>query len=470
MKQHSRAPLELQDGDNGGHVRDIGSAPARAQTIGLDIGDKFGHVCVRDAAGDVSTETRVKMSPAGVRKYFGTLVRCRVALEVGTHSRWIGRELESLGFEVYVANARKLRAIYQSDTKTDKCDARFLAEVVGLKPSLLCPIKHRGEQAQADLAVIRARGALVRTRTLLINHVRATVKSMGGRLAKCSAESFHKQLDAIPEERRPILAPLMKQLLELTAHIRGYDKAIEEQLATYPESKVLLQVPGVGPQVTLGFICTIEDPDRFKNVRKIGSYLGLRPRIDQSGDVNKQLRITKAGDSDLRRLLVNSAQYILGPHGPECDLRRWGMKLEARGGTAPKKKAVIAVARKLAVLLLSLWKTGATYDPSRNSKTATAEPESAAAAEVVAAERNKVPADVKSEETHTVSTQPKPKKNIPHRGRLSNAKLATKSAESVAATDNATSPSLAPASSMGTLPKERRKGTTKAGKQTAITP
>ena len=370
MKQYTRSPLELQEGDNNGHVRQVDGRPARAQSIGLDTGDKFSQVCVRDADGDIVSETQIRTSRAGVKKYFGTLVRCRVALEVGTHSRWIAQELEALGFEVYVANARKLRAIYQSDTKTDKCDARFLAEVVGLKPGLLCPIKHRGEQAQTDLALIRARGALVRTRTLLINHVRATVKSIGGRLPKCSAESFHKQLDALPEQRRPVLAPVMKQLLELTAHIRGYDKAIEDQLATYPEGRVLRQITGVGPQVALAFICTIEDPHRFKNVRKIGSYLGLRPRIDQSGEVNKQLRITKAGDSDLRRLLVNSAQYIVGPHGPDCDLREWGLKLVERGGTAPKKKAVIAVARKLAVMLLSLWKTGGTYDPSRRSKSA----------------------------------------------------------------------------------------------------
>ena len=155
MKQHTRAPFELKDGDNNGTVREVGGRPAPAQTIGLDVGDKYGQVCVRDAAGEVSTESQVKMSRAGVRKHFGTLVRCRVALEVGTHSRWIAQELEALGFEVYVANARKLRAIHQSDTKTDKCDARFLAEVVGLKPSLLCPIKHRGDQAQADLALDR---------------------------------------------------------------------------------------------------------------------------------------------------------------------------------------------------------------------------------------------------------------------------------------------------------------------------
>lgn len=374
MKHYTRAPLEFQSGDKNGHVRDIEDCRARGQSIGLDTGDKYSQVCVRDATGDVVNETRIRTTRPGVRKFFGTLVRCRVALEVGTHSRWIAQELEALGFETYVANARKLRAIYQSDTKTDKCDARFLAEVVGLKPSLLSPIKHRGEQAQTDLAVVRARAALVRTRTILINHVRATVKSIGGRLAKTSSESFHKQVDALPDERRPILEPVMKQILELTAHIRGYDKAIKERVAEYPESEVLMQISGVGPQVALAFICTIEDPHRFKHVRKIGSYLGLRPRIDQSGQTNKELRITKAGDGDLRRLLVNSAQYILGPFGPDCDLRQWGLKLVDRGGSAAKKKAAIAVARKLAVLMLSLWKTNSTYDPWRNSKDADSAP------------------------------------------------------------------------------------------------
>jgi transposase len=395
------------------------------------------------------------MSRAGVRKYFGTLVRCRVALEVGTHSRWISQELEALGFEVYVANARKLRAIYQSDTKTDKCDARFLAEIVGLKPSLLCPIKHRGDQAQADLAVIRARGALVRTRTLLINHVRATVKSMGGRLPKCSAESFHKQVDAIPEERRPILEPVMKLLLDLTANIRGYDKAIEEQLAAYPEAKLLMQVKGVGPQIALGFICTIEDPHRFKNVRRIGSYLGLRPRIDQSGEVNKQLRITKAGDSDLRRLLVNGAQYILGPHGPDSDLRRWGMKLFERGGTAPKKKAVIAVARKLAVLLLSLWKTGATYDPSRHSKDATTATVGSAAA--AAAEPTTVTTHVVSRSTSIPSTSSKSgKRKVRQAGRPVPAKRPLPSNEDSAATHEPTCGTLSAPSSRHKVRKARR--------------
>lgn len=369
MKQYTKARFELQDGGNDGHVRVVaGPASGLGPAIGLDTGDKHSQVCVVDGAGEVASEVRIRTRREDVRKHFGTLVRCRVALEVGTHSRWIAAELQALGFEVYVANARKLRAIYQSDTKTDKCDARFLAEVVAVKPSLLCPIQHRGEQAAADLALIRARGAMVRSRTLLINHVRATVKSIGGRLESTSAGAFHKQAGAIPEERQAVLTPVMTQICDLTAYIRGYNKAIRERAASYPEAVLLMKVSGVGPLVALAFVCTIEDPNRFPKARRVGSYLGLRPRQDDSGETSKELRITKSGDENLRRLLVNSAQYILGPLGPDCDLRRWGMKLVERGGRAARKKAVVAVARKLAVLLLSLWKHGTEYEPLRQAK------------------------------------------------------------------------------------------------------
>ncbi len=367
MKDSTRMQLEKKHGDDGGKVIVV-DTPPQELCYGLDVSDRFTQVCVRTGAGEILNEVRARTSREALRNHFSTTIRGRVALEVGTHSRWISKELEELGFTVYVANARKLRGIYQSDTKTDKCDARFLSEIVAFRPALLCPIKHRGEEAQADLAMLRARAALVRTRTLLINHVRTTVKAVGGRMVKTSSAAFCKQTEALPDERRMILEPLMKQIREQTAYIRGYDKLIQERVESYPEAALLMRIPGVGPQDALTFICTIEDPWRFKNVRKIGSYLGLRPRLDESGDLRKQLSITKSGDADLRRLLVSSAQYILGPFGPDCDLKRWGDKLTERGGTAPRKKAVIAVARKLAVLMLALWKTGSIYDPTKLSK------------------------------------------------------------------------------------------------------
>jgi transposase len=130
----------------------------------------------------------------------------------------------------------------------------------------------------------------------------------------------------------------------------------------------LSQVNGVGPITALCYVLTIEDPKRIQRSRNVGAYLGLRPRQRQSGQRDPELRITKAGDRNLRRLLVQCAQYILGPFGEDSDLRRWGLALASRGAATAKKKAVIAVARKLSVLLHRLWSTGEVYEPLRNAE------------------------------------------------------------------------------------------------------
>jgi transposase len=135
----------------------------------------------------------------------------------------------------------------------------------------------------------------------------------------------------------------------------------------YPETAPLLDVNGVGALTALAFVLTVEEPGRFRSSRAVGAYFGLRPRRDQSGDVDKQLPVTKAGDRMVRKLLVQNAQYILGPFGKDSDLRRWGLKLAERGGKNAKRKAVVAVARKLAVLLHRLWVTGEVYEPLRRA-------------------------------------------------------------------------------------------------------
>jgi transposase len=235
---------------------------------------------------------------------------------------------------------------------------------------LLSPIHHRSPEAQADLAVLRSRDAIVRSRTLLINHARSIVKSSGARLPSCSADSFaHKVPPDIPETLHPALLPILETIASLTQQIREYDRRIEQLCQDqYPETKLLRKISGVGPLTALGYILTLENPDRFHRSRDVGPAIGLVPRRDQSGDQDPQLRITKTGDAYLRRLLVGSAQYILGPFGPDCDLRRWGLKLTERGGknanrAAERKRAVVGVARKLAILLHHLWKTGEVYDP-----------------------------------------------------------------------------------------------------------
>ena len=206
-------------------------------------------------------------------------------------------------------------------------------------------------------------------RSALVNHVRGSVKSYGDRLSRCSTGSFHKVVrDKIPQALVPALAPVLKSISALTAQIRSLDRAIEEQCEmSYPETERLRQVTGVGALTALAFVLVLEDHQRFTKSRNVGPFLGLTPRQDESGETRKQLRITKAGDKLLRRLLVGSSHYLLGPFGPDCDLQRWGFELMKRGGRNAKKRAVVAVARRLAVLLHSLWRSGEIYDPLRQA-------------------------------------------------------------------------------------------------------
>ena len=342
--------------------------PTRKVTIGLDLGDKYSYFHALDASGEFVDSGRVRTTSTALKKHFSAQEPACVAIEVGTHSPWVSRLLTDCGHEVLVANARQIPLIYQNTKKSDQLDPELLARLARLDPKLLKPIQHRGPEAQASLAALRARDALVRTRTRLVNHVRGAVKSMGGRVVGCSTDNFHnKAPEYIPAELRGVLLPLLETIGDLTTRIRKYDRAIENQLCEkkYPETKVLRQVTGVGPLSALAFVLILEDPRRFKRSRTVGAYLGLVPKRDDSGGQQPQLRITKAGDGYLRRLLVGAAQHILGPFGPDTDLRRHGMALAERGGKNAKKRAIVAVARKLAVLLHRLWLTGEVYEPLR---------------------------------------------------------------------------------------------------------
>jgi len=346
-----------------------GTTKAPERTIGLDVGDRMSHLCILDGSGEVVEEGSLRTTAPALGRRFTGMPPARVVLEVGPHSPWISRLLARAGHEVIVANPRKLRLIYENDRKSDRADAEYLARVGRLDPELLAPVVHRSEDVQADLAVIRSRSALVEARTALINHARSTVKAMGGRLPKCSTDSFHRKVEEhVPEALMPAILPVIDAIAELTDRIRGMEQWIEELAEEeYPETELLCQVAGVGTLTALCYMLTLETPDRFRTSRAVGPYLGLVPRRHDSGESSPELRTTKAGDVLLRKLLVQSAHYILGPFGPDTDLRRWGLGLAARGGPGAKKRATVAVARKLAVLLHRLWVTGEVYEPLRNS-------------------------------------------------------------------------------------------------------
>jgi len=336
-------------------------------TVGLDLGDRFSSACALDTkSGELQREWRVPTSRKGLAQHFERQRPMRIALEVGTHSPWVSRLLVSWGHQVLVANPRKVRLIAHSRRKSDRFDGRTLARLARLDPQLLSPVRHRGGECQQDLALLRARAALVRARTLLVNHVRGAVKSAGERLPSCSAASFTRQTsDAVPQQLRATLNPVLTVVATLTEQIHGYEDQLEALSDRHPQSAALRQIAGVGTLTSLAFVLTLEDPARFPDSRQVGAYLGLTPGTRQSGECDPQMHITKEGDPFLRQLLVQSAHYILGPFGPDCDLRRHGFKLAQRGGKAAKKRAAVAVARKLAVVLHRLWLTQERYQPLR---------------------------------------------------------------------------------------------------------
>jgi len=340
------------------------NAKADGFVLGLDLGDRKSHYALLDERGEVVEEGSVRTDQKWIRSLFANVPESRVVMEVGTHSRWVSRMSEQQGHESFVANARRLRWIFGNDQKTDRMDAQALGRVGRFDANLLHPIQHRSQQAQADLAILRSREALVKSRTQLVNHVRGQVKAWGERLPKCAAKSFHNRVAGeLPEELKPALGTVVEIIGHLTAQIRGYEEQIEERSKEYPEIEQLQAIAGVGALTSAAFVWTLEDPGRFRRSRQVGAYLGMVPRQDQSGERNPRLGITKAGDEALRRLLVQSAHYILGPFGADCDLRRFGERLQEEGADKGKKRAVVAVARKLSVLMHPLWETGEVYDP-----------------------------------------------------------------------------------------------------------
>jgi transposase len=339
-------------------------------TIGLDLGDRWSSYCVLDEEGKILVEDKLPTTPVAMQQVFGRMTRSRMALETGTHSPWVSRLLQALDYEVIVAHARNVRLIGESRRKDDRIDARTLARLARIDPQLLSPVQHRSAQAQIHLMVIRARAELVRARTALVNSARGFVKSYGERLRPCGTRQVGQELaTGLSVELREALAPLLREVESLNAQIKEYDRRIEKMTQeTYPEVELLKQVKGVGDLIALTYVLTLEDPRRFGKSREAGCFVGLQPGRRNSGQSEPQMHISKEGDRYLRTLLVQGAHYILGPFGEDSDLRRWGLKLAQRGGKNAKKRAVVAVARKLAVLLHRLWLGGEVYEPLRNSQ------------------------------------------------------------------------------------------------------
>ena len=334
-------------------------------TIGIDLGDVWSHYCTLNQQREVVDRGRFRTTPKAINKWFIDVLHARVAMEAGVHSLWISEQLQELGHEVIVANVRELRAISHSDRKSDQVDAEKLARYARLDPNILRPIAHRTVEQQQALTLIRARALLVRLRTAAVNAVRGLTKACGYRMPASATPCFaQRSMAAMPPGLRQALGPVLQQIAEMTLKIKQYDRQIQQLGQTeYPETQALLKVHGVGHLTALTFVLTLGRKERFERSRDVGCYLGLRPRRSQSGDHDPQLGITHAGNAYLRSLLIECSNHILRPHGKDSALRQWGLHLAARGGKQARSKAIVAVARKLAILLHRLWTTQEPYMP-----------------------------------------------------------------------------------------------------------
>jgi transposase len=349
------------------HDSSVAFVPASVSTpiltIGIDVSDRRSHACVVDSSRTVLEEFSFSTSEVdGCKKL--RREPCQIILEVGPHSRWMQKSLEGLGHTVRVVDARKIQLISKSNAKTDRRDARTLAQLGAGVPELLGDIRHRGDQAQADLTVLLTRDHFVQLRTATVNRVRGVLKAIGVKVPRMSTKVFHVRASPhVPARLQPGILPLLEELESLDQRIRGLDKEVKSIAERYPVVAKLLAIQGVGTLTALAFVLSLDDPSRFKKSRDVGPFIGLTPRKRASGEKDPQLSITRSGNPYLRRILVQAAHYILGPFGPDCLLRRHGQRIHASGGKHAKKRAAVAVARKLAVLLHRLWMSETPYDP-----------------------------------------------------------------------------------------------------------
>jgi transposase len=331
--------------------------------LGIDLGDKESTWCQVGSDNRVIKRGRVKTSRRELQHLLERLRPARVVIENGTHARWVKRVIDECGYDGIVANPRQLRYISQSNNKHDEGDAEKLARLGRLDPQLLHPIQLRTDEQQADLSVIRVRKQLVEARVALAHQARGIVKSTGARLPAGRARNWDAWVErctaAVRELGLGALEPLMATMTELNKQIAICDQRIDELAEEkYPETQNLRTMPAVGNLTALTFVLTLGNAERFSNSRDVGPYLGMRPRRFDSGEKQTQLRITKQGDTHLRMLMVQCAQHYLMPRAADNAVRRWGLNLCSRGGKNAKKRATIAVARKLAVIMHRMWVSG----------------------------------------------------------------------------------------------------------------
>ena len=297
---------------------------------GIDLHTEYSQICILDEEGEVMETSRVRTSRKALEGYFRR-DPMRVVMEAGGSSPWVSRLVESVGHEVVVCSPRRVRLIAESKLKNDRVDAEVLARLVRIDPEFLKPIQHRSEEAQLLRANLKVRSAMVEARTKWINTVRGLLRSLGYKVAGKSPGTFVDRVNRmkLPDELRAVIEPLLEQLDLLSCEIKRRNEHVEEMVKDLPEVAHLREIPGVGPVVATYFVLTIDDPDRCRNSRDVATIVGRRPSMLESASVSHFGRITKEGDPEMRRLLVQAAHACLLTKA-DSELKTWDLALAQR--------------------------------------------------------------------------------------------------------------------------------------------
>jgi transposase len=342
--------------------------PITGYTVGVDLADRVSAICVVGPEGEVVLRDTIATNVDMIRAWFSRGRYDRVVIEACTNASWVGWTLEECGQRVLVADPRSIGLIHKKSRKNDRRDAEKLARLARADEQLVYPTHLRSRERTEAMAEVRARAALVATRTRLVNTTRALAKMQGVRLSRCSPRGLGRMIEPLERTRPTLFAtltPLVAAIDALSGQIHATDDRLNKLCARFAETRRMLQIHGVGEVTALTFALVIDDVNRFSRSRDVAAYLGLVPKQAQTGDTDPSMRITKAGDRYLRSLLVQCAKKILGAKGPDCDLKRWGSVIAARGGKRAKQVATVAVARRLAITLFALWKNDVDYIPIR---------------------------------------------------------------------------------------------------------
>lgn len=338
-------------------------------TIGMDLGNKVHKIIGLNEHGKEVLRCEVENTKAAVEAFFKEHADATIAMETGTCCRWVSKLARLHCHDAIVGNARKLRAIWQSKQKNDWNDAHMIAALARASRELFHPVMLRDDEHHDLYQLIQLRDISVRQRTQTINAIRGMCKAAGDFVRKCDAQGLFRHLEYIPETQAWKFRPLIERLGAIAENIQQYDWLIQDYADAHFKTQVALlrTIPGVGLITSCMFVALIQDPKNFGNPRDAGCYFGLTAGQDQSGDKDAPMHVTKAGNTQMRKLLVTAANYILRDSSPDSAIKRYGQRICARGGKIARRKAKIAIARKLSVVMMSMLQSGESYRDERVS-------------------------------------------------------------------------------------------------------